>query len=191
MVSLIFWVLPEVPFCHKMLASINLDRKNVYISNIDNNSLIEFDNANDIIVEKSNLLGSNIYNSILSVIPKEYKEDVIIKFNSYSPFIQEVEIKLNEEFIMRTYSSKQLDAVADHVRMIAAQKASGAAMEGAMHDGGASEMKENHARWLDGYLCGAGMRDESTFYHSIIEDIERKNDPEYKRYLELKQKFGE
>lgn len=39
-----------------------------------------------------------IYNSILSVIPKEYQEDVTIKFNSYSPFIQELEIKLNEEF---------------------------------------------------------------------------------------------
>lgn len=74
------------------------------------------------------------------------------------------------------------------VTAAAAKARYNAGMDGAMHDGGEGRMKENLEYWLDGVtFARTGVTD---VYAHLIRRGEREADPDYKKYLELKLRFG-
>lgn len=62
-----------------------------------------------------------------------------------------------------------------------------AALFGERGDGGAAAMLDRLNTWMDGIrFCYTG---ESTVYGHLIDKYDQQRDPDYQKYLELKQKF--
>lgn len=75
------------------------------------------------------------------------------------------------------YIEKRVNDLADDLEM-------NAAYSGSMSDGGASRKRENLEFWLSGV-----RQDVPKQYAQLADEFERKKDPEYEKYLELKKKF--
>lgn len=82
---------------------------------------------------------------------------------------------LDKELV--NYIEKRVNDIADDLEM-------NAAYGGHMGDGGASRKRENLEFWLSGV-----RQDVPKHYAEIVSEFERKKDPEYQKYLELKKKF--
>lgn len=83
--------------------------------------------------------------------------------------------------------SQELLLIVDNIVDLAASKAFNAAMSGSHGDNGASDM----IRSLDCFLQGVAYSRNGNAgqYNQIISDAKMKADPEYKKYLELKERF--
>lgn len=82
---------------------------------------------------------------------------------------------INVELV--NYIEKRVKDLADDLEM-------NAAYSGSMSDGGASRKRENLEFWI------SGIRQEiPKQYAQLADEFERKKDPEYEKYLELKKKF--
>ena len=82
---------------------------------------------------------------------------------------------INVELV--NYIEKRVNDLADDLEM-------NAAYSGSMSDGGASRKRENLEFWI------SGIRQEiPKQYAQLADEFERKKDPEYEKYLELKKKF--
>ena len=82
---------------------------------------------------------------------------------------------INVELV--NYIEKRVNDLADDLEM-------NAAYSGSMSDGGASRKRENLEFWLSGI-----RQDVPKQYAQLADEFERKKDPEYQKYLELKKKF--
>lgn len=75
------------------------------------------------------------------------------------------------------YIEKRVNDIADNLEM-------NAAYSGSMSDSGASRKRENLEFWISGI-----RQDVPKQYAQLSDEFERKKDPEYEKYLELKKKF--
>lgn len=82
---------------------------------------------------------------------------------------------INVELV--NYIEKRVNDLADDLEM-------NAAYSGSMSDSGASRKRENLEFWLSGV-----RQDVPKQYAQLANEFERKKDPEYQKYLELKKKF--
>lgn len=82
---------------------------------------------------------------------------------------------LDKELV--NYIEKRVNDIADDLEM-------NAAYSGSMSNRGASRKRENLEFWLSGV-----RQDVPKQYAQLANEFERKKDPEYQKYLELKKKF--
>jgi hypothetical protein len=82
---------------------------------------------------------------------------------------------------------KYIKLICASVKVSAESARYNAGMSGSWGDGGASDMESRLKHWLDG--VNFALTGKTELYHHIIDKFEAENDPEYQKYLQLKEKF--
>jgi hypothetical protein len=87
------------------------------------------------------------------------------------------------------HSDRNLKALYDAVVSSAAERSLNAGYSGAWNDGGASQSVHEFKNFLDGVQYANGGK--AGKYQELLDNLRRAEDPEYKKYLALKEKFGD
>lgn len=110
--------------------------------------------------------------------------DVQVEHDCITMYVTEgATIMANENYI------SDLNLLREAVRKSAKAARDDAGYGGRHDDGGASRMEEQLRYFEDGMTFA--MTGKSQMYGVTLEKLKRENDPEYKEFLRLKEKFGE
>lgn len=86
-----------------------------------------------------------------------------------------------------SFNQKHVDTIIKLVLKSAESTRYNAAMGGEWGDGGANRIEERLNNWLDGIKYATTGKTQ--LYCEIIDQLEKEDDHEYQKYLELKKKF--
>lgn len=86
--------------------------------------------------------------------------------------------------VQRAHLSQTMKQFLEHLLVTAQDKRDSAGFGGAMHDGGASQLEGE----IEIYLAGL-TSSVPTAWQRFEKEFNRKTDPQYELYLQLKQKF--
>ncbi len=111
---------------------------------------------------------------------------------SYQESVLDQVAKYKTEFFkynMLLKDNPTLSAVADVVLLSASEARTNAGYGGESHDGGAGLILEKLIGFLEGYILA--QTGQCDLYSDIVKDSQKKQDPMYLTYLDLKAYFGE
>lgn len=85
-------------------------------------------------------------------------------------------------------SSQLIEKIKSTVKQSAETARENAGYAGSWGDGGASQMEEKLKHWLDGFRFA--QTGQTEVYKHLVDQFKKERDPDYQKWLELKEKFG-